>query len=248
MTTTYGALDESIVRMALNRLEALCGIQDSKLEFLNAQLRGLQESVAAAASEAMASRGTGRQKFLVNLKHMRPEKYAGLRCATSFRTWSQDIKDLVARFSLELLNAMTATENQAERIPSDTIPSSVQDEDAQLRSALRAFTVGEPRAVINAAIDRGDSGLEIWRMLVTQYDLNNDTTRLDESTYILNPGRAKNMSEVQLLLTKWEDAMNHRSKMLGRAALDDELKQRAQTPTHIVQDLRSAARQGHRTY
>jgi hypothetical protein len=180
--------------------------------------------MAAHVLETSARGNDKRQKFLVNLKHMSPEKYAGLRCSTTFRTWSQDIKDLVARFSVELLDAMTATENQAERIASDTIPSSVHDEDAQLRSALRAFTVGEPRAVINAAIDRGDSGLEIWRMLTTQYDPNNDTTRLDESTYILNPGRAKNMSEVQLLLTKWEDAMNHRSKMLGRTALDDDLK------------------------
>ena len=32
------------------------------------------------------------------------------------------------------------------------------------------------------------------------------------------------MSEVQLIRTKWEDAMNHRSKMLGRQALDDDLK------------------------
>ena len=118
-------LDEATVRGALNRLEAVCMVQDSKLEYLNAQLRVLQDSVATAASEATAARGSGRQKFLVNLKHMSPEKYAGLRGATSFRSWSQDIKDLVARFSVELLNAMTATENQAERIPSDTIPPSV---------------------------------------------------------------------------------------------------------------------------
>jgi multidrug resistance efflux pump len=202
MAVAYAVLDEATVRNALNRLEAVCAVQDSKLEYLNAQLRVLQDSVATAAVEANATKGANRQKFLVNLKHMSPEKYAGLRGAIPFRSWAQDIKDLVARFSVELLNAMTATENQAERIPSDTIPSSVQDEDAQLRSALRAFTVAEPRAVINAAIDRGDSGLEIWRTLVTQYDPDNDSTRLDESTYILNPGRAKNMGEVQLLLTK----------------------------------------------
>jgi hypothetical protein len=224
MAVAYAMLDEGTVRSALNRLETVCAVQDSKLEYLNAQLRVLQDSVATAATEANAARGANRQKFLVNLKHMSPEKYAGLRGAIPFRSWSQDIKDLVARFSVELLNAMTATENQAERIPSNTIPPAVQDEDAQLRSALRAFTVAEPRAVINAAIDRGDSGLEIWRTLVTQYDPDNDSTRLDESTYILNPGKAKNMSEVQLLLTKWEDAMNHRSKMLGRTALDDDLK------------------------
>jgi hypothetical protein len=224
MANTYRVLDEATVRNALNRLEGLCEVQNAKLDYLHAQLLGVQDAAAAAATEAMATRGTGKGKFLVDLKHMSPDKYAGLRCPTAFRTWSQDIKDLVARFSVELLQAMTATENQAERIPSNTIPSSVQDEDAQLRSALRAFTVGEPRAVINAAIDRGDSGLEIWRTLVTQYDPNNDTTRLDESTYILNPGRTKTMGEVQLLLTKWEDAMNHRSKMLGRAALDDDLK------------------------
>jgi hypothetical protein len=224
MTTTYTVLDEATVRSALNRLEALCEVQNAKLNYLHAQLLGVQDAAAIAATEAVAARGTGKHKFLVDLKHMSPDKYAGLRCPTSFRTWSQDIKDLVARFSVELLHAMTATENQADRIVNESIPSSVQDEDAQLRSALRAFTVGEPRAVINAAIDRGDSGLEIWRTLVTQYDPNNDTTRLDESTYILNPGRAKSMSEVQLILTKWEDAMNHRSKSLGRAALDDDLK------------------------
>ena len=88
MAVSYGVLDEGTVRGALNRLEAVCGVQDAKLEYLNAQLRALQESLATAASEAVAARGTGRQKFLVNLKHMSPDKYAGLRCATSFRTWS----------------------------------------------------------------------------------------------------------------------------------------------------------------
>ena len=110
MAMAYNSqLDEALVRGALKRLETLHEQHEGKLDYLNAQLRALQETVAAASNEAAAGRGAQRQKFLVNLKHMSPDKYAGLRCPTTFRTWSQYINDLVARFSVELLQAMTAT-------------------------------------------------------------------------------------------------------------------------------------------
>ncbi len=49
---------------------------------------------------------------------------------------------------------MTQVEHNPERITSDQIERAgiSQDEDAQLRSALRAFTQGEPRAFINTLL------------------------------------------------------------------------------------------------
>ena len=99
------------------------------------------------------------------------------------------------------------------------------EEDKQLRSALRAFTQGEPRAFMNTAIDRGDGCLEVWRTLVSLYDPDNDTTRLDEPTFIMSPGgKAKSLGDVQGILSRWEDAINHRTKTLGKSPLDDDLK------------------------
>ena len=92
-----------------------------------------------------------------------------------------------------------------------------------MRSASRALTQGEPRAFIKTVIDRGDGGLEVWRTLVSLYDLDNDTTRLDESTFIMSP-KSKNLGEVQSMLSKWEDAIKHRTKTLGKSPLDDDLK------------------------
>ncbi len=56
------------------------------------------------------------------------------------------------------------------------------------------------------------------------YDPNNDTTRLDESTLIMDPVKARTLGDVQLVLSRWEYTMTHRSKTLGRFALDDDLK------------------------
>ena len=149
----------------------------------------------------------GGNRYLVDLKHLSPEKFSGPRGTTPFRQWAQDVKNLCSRYSHELLLAMTQVEHKGDRITLEQIQQMGigRDEDAQLRSALRAFTQSEPRAFINTAIDRGDGGLEIWRTLVSLYDPDNDTTRMDESTFIMKPGKAKTLGEVQLILSRWED-------------------------------------------
>ena len=144
-------------------------------------------------------------KALVHPKFLSPDKFSGPRGNVPFGQWSQDIKDLVARFSAKLLSAMERLEYRLERID-HTVMRGVgvsEEEDTQLRSAMRAFTHAEPRAFVNTAIDRGDGGLEIWRTLVSLYDPDNDTTRLDESTFIMNLGKSKTLSDVQQILSRW---------------------------------------------
>ena len=91
------------------------------------------------------------------------------------------------------------------------------EEDRQLRSTLRAFTQGEPRNFVSTEINKGTSRLEVWRVLVSFYDPNNDNTRMDES-------KAKTMADVPLIMSKWEDLLDHRFRTLGRAPLDDDQK------------------------
>jgi hypothetical protein len=204
----------------------------AKLGFLNHRYMALSDAVAEMQQELQkissqsAGRGGGHTRYLVDLKHMNPEKYTGPRGNVPFRQWTQDLKDLCSRYSQDLLSGMIEVEHYAEKITQEQIERAgiSQDEDAQLRSALRAFTQGEPRAFINTAIDRGDFGLEIWRTLVSLYDPDNDTTRMDESQFIMNPGKAKSLGDVQSILSRWEDTLNHRSRTLGKAPLDDDLK------------------------
>ena len=56
------------------------------------------------------------------------------------------------------------------------------------------------------------------------YDPDNDTTRMDESTFIMNPGKAKSLAEVPGISGRWDDTLNHRSRTLGKAPLEDDLK------------------------
>ena len=56
------------------------------------------------------------------------------------------------------------------------------------------------------------------------YDPDNDTSRLDESTFIMSPGKAKNLTEAQYIMSRWKDSIIHRAKTLSRAPLDDDLK------------------------
>jgi hypothetical protein len=156
----------------------------AKLDYLNHQMKAMQDLVQSLqnAGGHGGDRGGGRgNRFLVDLKHLSPEKFSGPRGTVPFRQWTQDVKDLCSRYSQELLKAMSQVEHNPERITAEHVERAGigQDEDAQLRSALRAFTQGEPRAFINTAIDRGDCGLEVWRTLVSLYDPDNDTTRID---------------------------------------------------------------------
>ena len=208
---------------ALTESEVRASLADyaNKLEYLNNEMAALKEQIKYGGGNT----GNGGMRFLVDLKHLSPEKYTGPRGNVPFRQWSQDIKDLVSRYSGNLLDAMGRLEYQTERISMEKVKAAgvTAEENMQLRSATRAFTQGEPRAFINTAIDRGEGGLEIWRTLVSLYDPDNDNTRLDESTFIMCPGKAKNLTEVQYILSRWEDAINHRAKTLGRAPLDDDL-------------------------
>ena len=77
---------------------------------------------------------------------------------------------------------------------------------------------------MSTEVAKGTTGLEVWRVLVGLYDPNNDNTRMDESTFLMSPGKAKSMSEVPAIMSKWEDVLNHRSCTLGRAPLDEDLK------------------------
>ena len=95
--------------------------------------------------EAMKDQGKRDQgKKMVDLKHLNPEKFEGLRGKVKFRVWTQDIKDLAARYSDILLSGMKSAEYHTEPITKDMAESRgiKMEEDTQLRSALRAFTEG----------------------------------------------------------------------------------------------------------
>ena len=219
------ALAEAMTTTPLTESEVRVRLDDHvrKLEYLNNEIAALKEHIKLLSSVGPS----GGMRHLVDRKDLSPEKFSGPRGSVPFRQWSQDIKDLVGRYSENLLNAMSKVEYQNEPIDPDKVRAagiSVED-DIQLRSAMRAFTQAgsEPRSFVNTASAGGDGGLEIWRKLVSLYDPNNDTTRLDESTFIMSPGKAKNLTEVQYILSKWEDALNHRARTLGRSPLDDDL-------------------------
>ena len=166
------------------------------------------------------------RRNMADFKQMNPEKFAGPRGTVPFRQRGQDVKDLASRYSANLHDAMAKTEYLAEHITMERIRALGVDveEDRQLRSTIRAFTQGEARNFVSTEINKGTTGLEVWRVLVSLYDPNNDNTRMDESTFVLNPGKAKTMSEVTNIMSKWEDVLDHRARTLGRAPLDDDLK------------------------
>ena len=64
---------------------------------------------------------SGYRKGMVNLRHMNPEKHEGPRGAVSFRQWSQDVKELASRYSVNLNAAMTGPENSMERIRKEKV-------------------------------------------------------------------------------------------------------------------------------
>jgi hypothetical protein len=194
----------------------------AKLNYLNNEIAALKDQLRNMSTAG----GGGGMKALVHAKFLSPDKYGGPRGNVPFRQWSQDVKDLVSRYSSTLLSAMGSLEYKTEKLDYATVRATgaCDEVESQLRSAMWAFTQGEPRAFINTAIDRGDGGLEIWRTLVSLYDPDNDTTRLDESTFIMCPGKAKSLAEVQPILSRWEEAINHRAKTLGRSPLDDDLR------------------------
>ena len=199
----------------LPTLQAILRAPEQKLEYLHQELEAMKNVTKK-----------DNRRFLADLKHLNPEKYSGPRGKVGFRQWTQDLEDLVNRYSKGLLKAMETVEYKDTIVKAIDIPGMGVDleEDAQLQSAVRAFTTDEARAFINTAIDRSDTGLEIWRSMVAFYDPNNDNNRMDESAFIMNPGKAKHLAEVQALMTRWEDAINHRTRTLGKAPLDDDLK------------------------
>ena len=166
------------------------------------------------------------RRSMADLKNMNPDKFTGPRGTTSFRQCGQDLKDLASRYSEALHSAMVEVEYSQEPVTQgNVLEFGVQpDEDRQLRSTIRAFTQGEPRNFVSTEVERGTPGLEVWRVLVGLYDPNNDNTRMDESTFIRSPGKAKSMNKVLAIMSKWEDVLNHRSRTLGKAPLDEDLK------------------------
>ena len=56
-------------------------------------------------------------------------------------------------------------------------------------------------------------------LLVSLYDPNIETTRMNESTFVMNLGRAKSLGDIQGILSRWEDTLNQRAR-----TLDDDLK------------------------
>ena len=203
------------------------GEHEEKLEFLNMEVLNLRKIVVEIMEKAMATGGHGgRKNYLVSQKDLSPEKYNGPRTGISFRQWGQDLKDMVSRFSDKLHKAMVEVEGMKNVITNESVSDAGinMDEDRQLRSAIRAFTVGEPRAIVNTEFEKDSSGIVIWRLMTSLYDPDNEGTRLEESTFVMNPGKAKSLNDVHMILTKWEDALNRRARSLGKPALDDDLK------------------------
>ena len=80
---------------------------NAKLNYLNNEIAALKMQLANGFG---GGGGEGKMKALVHPKFLSPDKFSGPRGNVSFRQWSQDIKDLVARFSANLLSAMERLE------------------------------------------------------------------------------------------------------------------------------------------
>ena len=123
-----------------------------------------KEKIRSLESEARPSY----KKGTVDLRNMNPDKYTGPRGATSFRQWGQDLKDLADRYSSRLNEAMAKVEYATEEVTKHELSNLgvEEEEDRQLRSAIRAFAQGEPRNFVSTEIEKGKTGLEVWRVLV----------------------------------------------------------------------------------
>ena len=98
-----------------------------------------------------------------------------------FRKWGEDVKDLASRYSAKLHGAMMNVQYFTACITNERVAALGVDEeeDWQLRSTIRAFTQGETRNFVSTEINKGMPGLVVWRVLVSLYDPNNDSTRMD---------------------------------------------------------------------
>ena len=189
---------------------------------------------------------------MVDFKMMNPDKFEGPRGKVPFRQWCQDMKDLASRYSDNLHEAMIKVEYSNEAVRPEKVRELGVEvfEDSQLRSATRAFTQGEARNFISTEINKNTTGLEVWRMLMSLYDPNNDSTRMDESTFVLNPGKANGDERSTRDHGAMGGSSRPQSKDVGKGAsgrrLEEERvvvhpagrgRKRAQESKDLVQDL-----------
>ena len=92
---------------------------------------------------------------------------------------------------------------------------------------LRAFTSGSAHALVENCLTQDTSALEAWRVLVAAFDPDNDTSRMDESSFIMQPGKSRNLTDVMGHLVSWEKAILHRTRTLGRAPLEGDMMRSA---------------------
>jgi hypothetical protein len=220
-----------------DEMNILINDQTQKINYLYQQLEDLKAQLAKDKTKPSA-------KGMTHAKHFNPGKFANLRGEQAFRPWAGDIKIMALRYSKVLHEVINKTEYMKTPVNKDQVLAEgvTAEDDMEFFMTLRAFTSGSPHSLVENSLAKGASSLEAWRVLVSAFDPDNDTSRMDESSFIMQPGKAKSLGDVMDHLVSWEKAILHRTRTLGRAPLEDDMMRSAllnMLPPKEEQELRN---------
>jgi hypothetical protein len=222
------------------QVNALITDQANKINYLYQQLEELKVQVGQVGK----GQSKGAPRSMTHAKHFNPGKYSSLRGDQAFRPWAGDVKIMALRYSKPLHDLMNRTEYQKEPVRKERVQAEgiTPEDDMELFMTLRAFTSGSAHALVENSLSQDSSALEAWRILVAAFDPDNDTSRMDESSFIMQPGKSKTLADVMDHLVTWEKAILHRTRTLGRPPLEDDMMRSAlltMLPPKEEQELRS---------
>ena len=157
---------------------------------------------------------------MINAKTIEPEYFSDVASrgkGVSFRDWAYGVKEYVNAFNPNLKEAMDRTELDTIPLPRARLAELGVEEvwDRRLRTLLIARTKDHARQIVRSA-DR-EPGLEMWRLLVEQFDPSTEGRELAEVQGLLHPGQAKSLEVLHAHLIRWENALQREENRTGAA-------------------------------
>ena len=195
--------DAAAMKAAILAHEAKIQEYETKMQYLVNQIQELWKAAAEHDKQIKDTpKGGQYRRRPCDPKFFHPSKFNDNTNGTPFRKWAQEVKNYMRHYSQKMVMAMEATEYQRTTLTSlETDDYNLDvDEHEDLMTILRMFTEGSAQDKVN--LMSKEHALEVWRNLTNDNDPNNDHAQVNLSRFLRAPGVAKNMTEMNGLMTR----------------------------------------------
>ena len=167
-------------------------------QLLSAVQQSLGAQQATATSTAPASVGGSR----LSAKHFRSDAFSG--DPSTWDDWSFAFKRCVRSLHKGTYQLMVEWEAKEDEVDEATeITEEMEQRSAELYDVLCQFCTGEALMVVRSASDM--EGITAWQKLFKKYNPRTMARGLRMLSEVVNPPKAKDLSDVEMAVTRWEE-------------------------------------------